>query len=125
MIRLDCETPRAAWTFDYLEDLKEQRETFGDAVWKESLVTSYVIRKAEIRFDPPDDDWGHGAGSTIAFRRHGDGIYIASGNGYTYEAVRADTPRGVILTGRWVEDGAGTGVFIVTLPHTEASHRAR
>jgi hypothetical protein len=50
----------------------------------------------QIRFDPPDD-WSDETGSTVVFRRTGDGSYAASGKGYSYEAVRADTPQGVIL----------------------------
>jgi hypothetical protein len=118
MIRLDCERAAAWWTFDYFEDLKGERHSagFGDAVWKESSITSYVISQVEVRFDPPDD-WGDESRSTIVFRRNADGSYTASGKGYSYEALRADTPQGVILIGRWDESGIGTGVFIIAFPH--------
>jgi hypothetical protein len=120
MVELDIERPTIWWTFDSRDELNYEGEDqgFGDRVWGESQIESIVIEDAEIRFDVPND-WGWTEGRTgrpIVLRREKDGIYRATGDGYSYETVRAESRRNAILTGRWHEADVGQGVIIISLP---------
>jgi hypothetical protein len=117
MVELDIERATVWWTFDSLDELNDD-QGFGGRVWGESQIESFVIAEAEIRFDVPDD-WGwtdRRIGRPVVLRREKDGLYRATGNGYRYEMVRAESRRNAILTGRWDEADAGQGVMIISLP---------
>ena len=48
-----------------------------------------------------------------------DGFWLASGTGWAFRAVRADTPEAIVLTGRITGTPDGNGPFIIVIPKPE------
>jgi hypothetical protein len=117
MVLIDSDSPTIWWKFDDFGYLKAARKEwgFGEAVWREEAIPDFAIRDSEIAFDVPQTgNWADNE-PVVVLRKNTDGFYRCTGKNWTYEAVRADTPRNVLLTGRF-SDEAGKGVFIISLP---------
>jgi hypothetical protein len=122
MVALDSDTPHFYWTFDDFHDLKSEkdRQEFGGSVWKRNDITSYAIGGSHLTFDAPLD-WGEGE-RPVRFARTAEGLYEHRFEDTFYSGVRADTPKHVVVTGRWSETNFGRGVFILVLPIKQAAY---
>jgi hypothetical protein len=118
MLNLDVDTPTIWWTFEEFEVLNSPRKdwAFGEATMQQDAIPEpVVINTNEIRFDPPES-WEDT--TQYSFKRNPDGSYTASGTGYNYRAVRAETETMIRLIGNFNEP-AGKGVFIAGLPKSD------
>jgi hypothetical protein len=116
MVNLESETPCFYWTFDKLEDLNQEQIDYGfeGSVWKSDVISSYAIGESFLSFDSPEE-WDAGK-APVRFHRTPDGRYEYRSEEILYDAVRAETKTHVVLTGRWMENDFGQGVFIAVFP---------
>ncbi len=120
MVNLESDTPYFYWTSDRLGDLEQGQiqYSFDGSVWKSEMIQSYTIGEAQLTFCSPAA-WA--SLPPLTFHRTPRGHYEHRSEGAVYDAVRADTPTHVVLTGSWTETDLGKGVFIAVLPFKEDS----
>lgn len=116
MVTIESDTPYFHWTFDKLEILNHVRIECGfeGSVWKSDVNPLLRIGESSLTFESPEE-WDAG-NAPVRFHRTPDGRYEHRSGGIAYDAVRADTKKHVILTGRWTETDFGKGVFIAIFP---------
>ncbi len=79
------------------------------------VIPSYALGNDFVSFDTPES-WE--LGETIRLNARVEGIFrYEDDSGWLYDAVRAETPSHVILTGNYREPDA-KGMFILVLPKT-------
>jgi hypothetical protein len=122
MVALDTETACFYWTFDEFEDLKSERskQAFGGSVFKRNDIRSYSIGGSHLTFEAPLD-WGEDE-RPVRFVRTAEGLYEHRFEATFYSGVRADTPKHVVVTGRWTQTNYGRGVFVLVLPIKQAEY---
>lgn len=113
--RLDTESAYIWWTFDEWDRAAQSRRdenSFGPYTLDGNRIPHFAVRSGEIAFDKPDG-WRN---PSVIVLRESDGTWAALGDGWKFEAVRADTPDAIVLTGRWSERSYGAGPFIAVFP---------
>ena len=119
MVNFEGQTPYFYWTFDRLGDLEQGHSRYGfdGSVWNADMISSYDVGEVHLTFDSPAE-WARGL-PPVKFQRNSQGHYEHRSEGVVYDAVRADTPTHIVLTGRWSETDFGTGMFVAVFPIKE------
>lgn len=79
------------------------------------LDSKPAVSADSVAFEPPDE-WEDDPNRTYRFAVTDEGLYVCGGDGFFYEAVRADTTSTTVLTGTWKERDYGSGSFILVVP---------
>src|SRR5947209_7797046 len=113
MVDIHAESPTLYWTCDHIND----PAWYGgdkDEIWVVERLVTPVISDSRIAFDYPGD-WDTSEDFN-EFLLNDDGCFRTHREGCNYEAVRSDSKTHVILTGRWTQDGYGSGPFVAVFP---------
>lgn len=111
MIDLSASVPTIFHTYDSITAHSDLEGT--DEIWHADLLNRPAMDSTRIAFDAPESwEWGQ---MTLVFAPAPDGLWVWRSYSDRYEAVRAETPTHVILTGTWRQiDYAGA--FVAVLP---------
>ncbi len=121
MIDIQADSPTIYWTCDSTDDpaYEEVERLHTGDIWAVQPLFDAVLSDTRIAFDYPGE-WD-ASGNFNELLLGEDGCFRSHSTDDTnYEAVKAESHAHVVLTGRWTQDGYGSGPFVAVFPKSSS-----